>query len=187
MFVNPCAACVVSHVLQAEPTIRIALVAGRLSQSLRQPCGVASPSPILDFWVSSLRRALDDDLFWGPIFWEDIDARASWLEHGIHELMRQCFELESLVQGCKVGRSPPITVGALSFDGSVMPAKPQSPLVAPPIPSTSHDCDNWMNRILLGFWNSLLADAAEMEQTTHSMAQLQPIRDRSHSSCTRPW
>lgn len=173
----------VSHVLQAEPTIRIALVAGRLSRSLRQPCGVGSPSPILDFWSSSLRRALDDDIFWGPIFWKDIDARASWLEHGIHELMRQCFELESLVPGCKFGRSPPIAVGAFSFDGSVMSAKPQSPPIATKMISTSHDSDNWMSRILLGFWNTLLADAAEMEtQATLSMAHLQPTRDRSHSS-----
>lgn len=172
MFVNPSTACVVSHVLQAEPTIRIALVAGRLSQSLRQPCGVAGPSPVLDFWSSSLRKALDDDIFWGPIFWEDIDARASWLEHGIHELMRQCFELESLVPGCKFGRSTPIAIGALSFDGSVMPAKPQSPLIATTITSGSYNSDNWMNRILLGFWDSLLADAAEIEQTTLSMAHL---------------
>lgn len=187
MLVNPCAACVVSHVLQAEPTIRIALVAGRLSQSLRQPWGAAGPSPILDFWSSSLRRALDDDIFWGPIFWDDIDARASWLEHGIHELMRQCFELESLVPGCKFSRSPPITIGAVSYDGSVIPTKPQSPLIATATTSTSHNSDNWMNRVLLGFWNSLVADAAEMEQTTFSMAHLQPTRDRSHSSFTRPW
>lgn len=176
----------VSHVLQAEPTIRIALVAGRLSRSLRQPCGVAGPSPILDFWLSSLRKALDDDTFWGPIFWEDIDARASWLEHGIHELMRQCFELESLVPGCKFGRSSPAVTGAMSFKESVMPAKSQSPLIAPTVTSTGHNRDNWMNRILLGFWNSLLTDAAEVKQHTLSMAYLQPIRDRSRSSCPCP-
>lgn len=172
IFVNSSAACVVSHVLQAEPTIRIALVAGRLSQALRQPCDVAGPSPALDFWSSSLRRALDDDIFWGPIFWEDIDARASWLEHGMRELMRQCFELENLVPGCKFGRSPPTAAGALSFDGSGMLTKPQSPLIAIATKSTSHNSDDWINRILLGFWNSLLADAAEMEPTTLSMAHL---------------
>lgn len=172
MSINSSIACVVSHVLQAEPTIRMALVAGRLSQSLRQPCAVAGPSPALEFWLSSLRRALDDDIFWGPIFWEDIDARASWLEHGIRELVRQCFELENLVPGCKFGRIPPIGVAALSYDRSGMTAKPQSPPIATTIASTSHNSDDWMNRILLGFWNSLLADATEMEQTTLSMAHL---------------
>ena len=162
----------VSHVLQAEPTIRIALVAGRLSQSLRQPCDVAGPGPALNFWLSSLRRALNDDMFWGPIFWEDLDARASWLEHGIRDLMRQCFELENLVPARKFGRSPPAAAGALSFDGSDTPTKPQSPRIAATTRSTSHNSDDWINKILLGFWNGLLADAAEMEPITLSMAHL---------------
>lgn len=173
----------VSHVLQAEPTIRIALVAGRLSQSLRRTFGDGGPIPTLDFWSSTLRQALDEDIFWGPIFWEDIDARASWLEHGIQELVQQCFELESLVPGSKFGRSTPIMVGAFSYEGSVKSLKAQSPLMANTTTPTNHDGDDWMTRILLASWNSHLADAVEMEaQSALSIAQLQTMSDRSYPS-----
>lgn len=168
----------VSHVLQAEPTIRIALVAGRLSQSLRRTFGDGGPIPALEFWSSSLREALDEDIFWGPIFWEDINARASWLEHGIQELVQQCVELESLVPGSKFGQSKSSMLGAFSYEGSVKSFKPQSPLIANTTTSTSHDGDNWMTRVLLASWNTVLADAADMEaQTALSIAHLQTMSD----------
>lgn len=166
-----CPACVVSHILQAEPTIRIVLVAGRLSQSLRH-CG-GSPSPVLDFWLLSLRKALEEDIFWGPGFWEDIDARASWLEQGIRELVRQCFELANLVPGRKLGRASPFVLKAPAYDGSVVSAKPQTSKIDNPM--TSNGGSDFLKRILLRFWNTISADAAEMEANgSLSMAYLQP-------------
>jgi hypothetical protein len=141
---------VVSHVLEAEPTIRIVLVAGRLSQSSHQPCD-DSPSPVLDFWLSSLRKALEEDLFWGPGFWQDIEARASWLEHGVQELLRQCFELESLIPGHTLDRSTSISSRALSYQGPVVSTKAQPPRIAHAMKPLSDARNDWMKRIMLGF------------------------------------
>lgn len=71
------------------------LVACRLSHSLRQPNG--DSSPVLDFWLSTLQRAMDEDPFWGPGFWEDIEAKACALVKGIQQLMQQCRKLGSLL------------------------------------------------------------------------------------------
>lgn len=176
IFVNSCAACVVSHVLEAEPTIRIVLVAGRLSQSSHQPCD-DGPSPVLDFWLSSLHKALEEDLFWGPGFWEDIEARASWLEHGIQELLRQCAELESLAPGRRLDPSTSISSRALSYEGFAVSTKAPPPRIASVMKPISSERNDWMKKIMLSFWNSILADAAKVEgKALLSTAYLQPIR-----------
>ena len=69
-------------------------MACRLSQSLRQPNG--DSRPVLDFWLSTLQRAMDEDPFWGPGFWEDIEARACALVKGIQQLVQQCHKLGGL-------------------------------------------------------------------------------------------
>lgn len=92
-----------NYVLQTEPTIRMVLVACRLSQSLRQPNG--DSSPVLDFWLSTLQRAMDEDPFWGPGFWEDIEAKACALVKGIQQLVQQCGKLGGLLSAtatCRV-------------------------------------------------------------------------------------
>lgn len=183
--INPYAACVVSHVLESEPTIRVVVVAGRLSHSRRQPYGEdgGSLSPVLDFWLSALHKALDADVFWGPGFWEDIDTPASWLEHGLEELVRQCFELESLLPACKLDQSSSIALSAFTQEGSIVPTKLQSPLTANATTFGKHEGDHWMNRIVLGFWRTVLADAAKIEATAMlSMTHLQPMRAEFYTS-----
>lgn len=71
------------------------LVACRLSQSLRQPHD--NSIPVMDFWLSTLQRAMDEDPFWGPGFWEDIEARAFSLVKGIQQLVQQCHKLGGLL------------------------------------------------------------------------------------------
>lgn len=73
-------ACVVEHVLQAEPTIRIVLTACRLAESLRRASETPDILPVFDFWLSSLRTALDEDPFWGPAFWKDLKSRGQCME-----------------------------------------------------------------------------------------------------------
>ncbi|KAL8704303.1 MAG: hypothetical protein Q9201_002525 [Fulgogasparrea decipioides] len=87
--------CIVSYALQAEPTIRMVLVACRLSASLRQQPNT-SHLPMFDFWSQAMKKALDEDPFWGPGLWKDFEARAKALEKGIEELVRQCIELAPL-------------------------------------------------------------------------------------------
>lgn len=40
---------------------------------------------------------MDEDPFWGPGFWEDIEARACTLAKGIQQLVQQCHKLEDLL------------------------------------------------------------------------------------------
>jgi len=74
----------VAYILEAEPSIRIVLTACRLSQSLRRANHTPATLPIFDFWLASLRAALDNDSFWGATFWKDLELRASGLENGIY-------------------------------------------------------------------------------------------------------
>ncbi|KAI9815581.1 MAG: hypothetical protein M1832_005442 [Thelocarpon impressellum] len=89
-----CPACVVSYIFQSEPTVRLILVACRLSHYLQ--LSDDQPSlPMFTFWLRSLRTALDNDPFWGPAYWEEIEPRARWLEKGIEDLVYQCCDMET--------------------------------------------------------------------------------------------
>ena len=170
---NCLSACNVSYVLEAEPTIRLVLVACRLSQSLRQP-KQGSDLPMFDFWSRSLRNALDNDPFWGPGFWKDIEGRASMLEKGIQQLVQQCYELNNVVsQTDQVPQSP---------EPSRLPYQPTKPtklrasrLAERQIALTEEE-DGWMQKIVLGCWTTLLADAAKARRTSSSTKfAMQPL------------
>ena len=159
-------ACVVSHVLEAEPTIRIIVTACRLAASLRRPSDPmvgedSIPLPVFDFWLSSLRTALDEDPFWGPNIWKELEPRASNLENGIHQMVRQCMEFEEMQatktvqqpEGAPVSASvgnagPPAQSGTYRSDGKVMVLVSEENI--------------WMQKIVLGCWTTLLADTANV-------------------------
>lgn len=181
-------ACVVSHVLEAEPTIRIIVTACRLATSLRR-VGNPTPSedptvlPVFDFWLSSLRTALDEDPFWGPNIWKELEPRASNLENGIHQMVRQCIEFEEM-QATKAARQPEIAPILASVGAAALPAKlgtyrsdgKQTVFVS--------EESSWMQKIVLGCWTTLLSDAANVGRTTGTAATFHPTA--VISSLSRP-
>ncbi|KAI4092068.1 MAG: hypothetical protein LQ348_002712 [Seirophora lacunosa] len=148
-----CPGCVVSYIIQAEPTIRMILVACRLSSSLRQQRNT-SHLPMFDFWFHVMKRALDEDPFWGPGLWKDFEARAVALEKGIEELVRQCVELA------------PVAASAAEADDT----PPTSPTQHFRIKAASHSLlapqeqTHCIPGIVAGCWTTLLADAAEAKR-----------------------
>ncbi|KAL8925737.1 MAG: hypothetical protein Q9172_002078 [Xanthocarpia lactea] len=146
-----CPGCVVTHALVAEPTIRLILVACQLSSPLRhQPTYQKVSPPPLGFWQHSLKKALDEDPFWGPDLWRTFESRAKALEKGIEELVKQCLEFGPLATAnLAVGDddSPPVSPGY-----GFLKAQPQM---------LPHAEGNWTPSVVMGCWTSLLADAAE--------------------------
>ncbi|KAL9068955.1 MAG: hypothetical protein Q9161_005812 [Pseudevernia consocians] len=180
-----CPACVVSHVLEAEPTIRIIVTACRLASSLRRvsdstPDEDPSPLPVFDFWLSSLRTALDEDPFWGPNIWKELEPRASNLEKGIHQMVRQCIEFEDM-QATKTLRQPEVAPISASVGAAVLP-----PRLGPYRSDGKRmvfvsEESSWMQKIVLGCWTTLLADTANVGRTPdvaatfHSTAVILPL------------
>ncbi|KAI4173556.1 MAG: hypothetical protein LQ343_002894 [Gyalolechia ehrenbergii] len=148
-----CPGCVVSYPLQAEPTIRMILVACRLSSSLRRQCNT-SHLPMFDFWSDVMKKALDEDPFWGPSLWKDFEARAAALEKGIEELVSQCIELA------------PVAASAAQADDSP-PTSPKHVIRKAPRPIAQERL-HWVPSIVSGCWTTLLADAAEAKRIEHS-------------------
>ncbi len=154
----------VAHVLEAEPSMRIVLIACHLAQSLRGASHAPVTLPILDFWSSCLGSALDEDPFWGPTFWKDLESRTSNLENGVRCMVRQCIEFENMGQSGngapqirdsshvvtpRVGApASPTRLGAYKADGRRMVFVSEE--------------SSRMHTIVLGCWTSLLADAANM-------------------------
>ena len=162
-------ACVVSHVLEAEPTIRIIVTACRLATSLRRTSDPTAgkdpnPLPVFDFWLGSLRTALDRDPFWGPDIWRELEPRALNLENGIHQMVRQCIEFEEM-QATKTHRQPEVApISAFAGDAE-LPAKLGTyRLVGKGMVFVSEESD-WMQKIVLGCWTSILADTANVGRT----------------------
>ncbi|KAI4251961.1 MAG: hypothetical protein LQ352_004548 [Teloschistes flavicans] len=170
-----CPACVVSYALQAEPTIRMILVACRLSESLTQQHNT-SHLPIFEFWTQAMKKALDEDPFWGPNLWKDFEARAQKLEKGIEDLVRQCIELAPLAVNNNVASmqedSPPSSpkFGFLSTTTTTTTL----------LPPLQEQQKNWMPMIVAGCWTTLLADAAEGRRQASS-----PSPMLSHPAFTR--
>ena len=172
-------ACVVSHVLEAEPTIRIIVTACRLAASLRRisdPPATKEPDPlpVFDFWLSCLRTALDEDPFWGPNIWKELEPRASNLENGIHQMVRQCIEFEEM-QGAESVRQPEALPGLTSVGAS----ERLGGCVADGKRTVfASEESSWMQKIALGCWTTLLADTANVGRTPavaasfHSTANL---------------
>ncbi|KAL9604735.1 MAG: hypothetical protein Q9179_001743 [Wetmoreana sp. 5 TL-2023] len=149
-----CPGCIVSYALQAEPTIRMVLVACRLSASLRQQPNT-SHLPMFDFWSQAMKKALDEDPFWGPGLWKDFEARAKALEKGIEELVRQCIELAPLAATASQDDESPTSSPKHTF---LQDSR------APP-----HGQPNWVPNIISGCWTTLLADAAEAKRVASPM------------------
>lgn len=175
-------ACVVSHVLEAEPTIRIIVTACRLASSLRRtggppPAEDLGPIPVFDFWLSSLRIALDEDPFWGPNIWKELEPRASDLENGIHQMVRQCIEFEDL-QATKNVRVPEVaSVGAAVSPAKLGTYRPDGTRTV-----FASEESSWMQKIVLGCWTTLLTDAANVGQTPGDAATFQVPLSRPRSS-----
>ena len=174
---NTSTACVVTHVLEAEPTIRIIVTACRLASSLRrvnEPTPGEPPSflPVFDFWLSSLRTALDEDPFWGPNFWKELEPRASNLENGIHQMVRQCIEFEDM-QATKAARQPELAPISASVGAAVRPAKLGRFRSEGKRTVFDSEEDSWMQKIVLGCWTTLLSDAANVGRTPGTAATLE--------------
>ena len=143
-----------SYVLQTEPTIRMVLVACRLSQSLRQPNG--DSSPVLDFWLSTLQRAMDEDPFWGPGFWEDIEARAFTLVKGVQQLVQQCHNLGVLLSSNGSLQSSDLSTSVIYKPHLSKPGQGHS--------SLANEGIDWVEKIVLNYWSTILATTTEASQ-----------------------
>lgn len=181
-----CPACVVSHVLEAEPTIRIIVTACRLASSLRRvgdPTPGEDPNslPVFDFWLSSLRTALDEDPFWGPNIWKELEPRASNLEGGIHQMVRQCIEFEEM-QANNIVRHPEATPISPCVGAALRPAKLGTYRSDGKQTVSISEESSWMRKVALGCWTSLLADAANVGRATGIAAAFHSTAVVSHLS-----
>ena len=161
--------CIVTHALVAEPTIRLILVACKLSSALNnhpnpQPSHSTSP-PLLDFWQHALKKALDEDPFWGPHVWRTFESRAKALERGIEDLVEQCIEFGSLAAA---------NIAAADGNDDSPPTSPKYGILKLPPTSGPPEQRNWMPSVIMGCWTTLLADAAEAKRTRSSSSSVGP-------------
>ena len=178
-------ACVVSYVLQSEPTIRLVLVSCRLSRSLRKP-QAGHKLPLFDFWRASLRRALDNDPFWGPSYSKEIEERAAQLEIGIQQLIRQCCELSAIVSSREeTAQNLSPTACFTPYHAHLdQPSMRRISSSGPPskMPAAQEE-QSWMEKIIIGCWTTLLADASHATKTEecseHSCVSSEKTRSMS--------
>ncbi|KAI9684752.1 MAG: hypothetical protein M1829_000127 [Trizodia sp. TS-e1964] len=174
-----CPACIVSHVLYSEPTIRLILVASRLSEALDTPKDGRPVLPTMVFWRDTLREALENDGFWGTGYFEDIEPRATTLQVGIQDLISQCCDLEHVVSNSLVSTSE------VSLATMTPPMTPRSASPAPmqfPNPGSQrkqlrvsssnmakhqiklvNQEEQWRRRIIVSYWTSLLTEMVSPE------------------------
>ncbi|KAI4243966.1 MAG: hypothetical protein L6R40_003177 [Gallowayella cf. fulva] len=182
-----CPGCVVSHALVAEPTIRLILVACHLSSTLSNatsslpyhPHHRATSPPLLDFWQHSLKKALDEDPFWGPDLWRTFEARAKALERGIEELVKQCINFAPLAAAAAAA-----TANAATAEDESPPQSPKHGISnLPPVASKEQEQRDWMPSVVLGCWTTLLADAKEAKRVRPSSSAFRhPLLLRASSS-----
>lgn len=141
------------------------LVACHLSQSLRQPSG--DSSPVLDFWLSALQRAMDEDPFWGPGFWEDIEARALPLVKGIQQLVQQCHSLWCLLSSNGNLQSSALSTAVVYRPHPSKPSEGHS--------SLANEGIGWVEKIVLNYWSTILGATTEAGQKKIDSMSSHPI------------
>ncbi|KAL8795651.1 MAG: hypothetical protein Q9195_001889 [Heterodermia aff. obscurata] len=125
---------------------------------VNKPASPATQLPVFDFWLSSLRNALHEDPFWGPDFGEHLERRAAALEHGLNELVSQCFELDSLAS------KGSMRVAKAHAYAPSKPTKLRTSKLAEKQIALAREESSWMQQIVLGCWTTLLADAAKVRR-----------------------
>lgn len=141
------------------------LVACYLSQSLRQPNG--DSSPVLDFWLSTLHRAMDEDPFWGPGFWEDIEARALPLVKGIQQLVQQCHSLWGLISSNSTLQSSALSTSVVYRPHLSKQSQGHS--------SLTNDGIAWMEKIVLNYRTAVVGAPTEAGQEKIDSMSSHPI------------
>ena len=171
-------ACIVSYVLQSEPTIRLVITACRLASRVLDPREETHDIPILGFWTKSLYRALQEDRFWGQDSWMKLEDRAKSLEEGIFVMAQQCCELGRMSNSSKEDSALPE-----SMIPSEMPQRLGTYSQINGKMTFVNDGDTWMQKIVLGCWTTLLVDAKQQRRvdSTEKKADDGPSRPLSAS------
>lgn len=103
-----CPACLVSHTLETEATIRLAIAAALMAE---HAYGVGkrkeTASADLTAFLPAIARAVESDPFWGRDYYATIYSKAISLTSGIQSLIIQAGDLEALVQSPTRSLSPP--------------------------------------------------------------------------------
>ena len=125
LYTQGCPACVVLHVMQNEPSMRLVLAGARLARAFQGGCrewieaegllgsdcgcGGAIDSgrhdpfvegtdmPAFQFWSQSLREAIEKDSSWDPEIAVEMEERAARVEQGFMALVAQSCALEEIV------------------------------------------------------------------------------------------
>ena len=116
---------------------------------------------------------MDEDAFWGPNIWKELEPRASNLERGIHQMVRQCIEFEEM-QATGTIRQSEVTPLPAAVGAPVLPAKFGTYRPECKREVFLGDETGWMQKIVLGCWTTLLADAVNVGQTPGIAATLHP-------------
>ncbi|KAL8753335.1 MAG: hypothetical protein Q9199_005115, partial [Rusavskia elegans] len=107
----------------------------------------------------ALKKALDEDPFWGPHVWRTFESRAKALERGIEELVEQSIEFGSLAAA---------NIAAADGNDDSPPTSPKHGILKLPQTSGTQGQRNWMPGVVMGCWTTLLADAAEAKRIRSS-------------------
>ena len=119
-----CPACVVSHSLDSEFTIRL-LHAACLLSDVHYPFTLEGPTlPSFMFFLGPLERALTQDPLWADAedFYENMHPKANATRDGIEDLILQCLELDTMMSQPSSPSS-----SAFSSDSSL----PSTPVLLP--------------------------------------------------------
>lgn len=112
-----CPACVVLHVFQSEPLVRLIVIACRLPEYMNA-AGLGQSRynlPSCRGFLDNLKRAVERDPFWDEGFWQRVEQRASLLEQGIRQLIAQyLLLLHGLSAQGKISGSIPSSSGVES-------------------------------------------------------------------------
>ena len=117
---------------------------------------------------------MDEDAFWGPNIWKELEPRASNLERGIHQMVRQCIEFEEM-QATRTVRHSDVAPLPAPVGAPILPAKFGTYRPDGKRKVFLSDETGWMQKIVLGCWTTILADAVNVGQTPGLAATLHAV------------
>ncbi|KAK3065274.1 hypothetical protein LTS18_003148 [Coniosporium uncinatum] len=211
-FTRGCPACVVTHTLSTEPTIRAAITSALLSSTHTPPATPAEAAdsdssdydlsqtssnndlslPDLSVFLPAIENAVCSDGFWGPDFYAHLYEKSVKLHNSLYSLIEQCTELAVLVESSPNSPSSPLNdrisrTQTLTADGrGEAGCKIKRSRFAKRQQKLEREEKELLARAVWQVWSAQAAPASEQMKTRENQRRRRPTGAERRRSMTCP-
>ena len=153
------------------------IIASCLLSNIDSPTDLDRPMlPSFEFFLRSLREAMEEDDLWGAEFYDIIEPKAYNLKAWMKDLMRQCQTIEIRMTPPASPEIDPLDTCPYTYSEPVSPGMPiQRSMFAKKQVRMAREEEQWLKRVLSNRWGSVSHDRLAAPITTEFARRMSSI------------